>query len=351
MAENNQQYKWRQRRQRNLKITIWILFVILLAAGGTFAYEGMKSGDPLNVAEKYFKNVVGVENYKVETGDRSLNKDNQFVQDYTFTYTADGKEVAQKINMVQQNEKKYGLFEQWELQAAGTGTASVDLIVPAGSQVLIDSVAPDETTRKEDDTLSPAAVCYALTNVDPKSKLQVNGLPFESYEGTLESSGTTLDIRDMLSVSDNAKVQMEELGKSMINELYTAAISNQGADKLGDKFADVPNKANLYKAITENLFENDVLQADNITFEGFRPTFGEVYYPGQDEESFIGIEMKLAYTCSYDAAETETETEAAEQESEAETEAVQKNEKEATFYFRYQDGNCTVTSAEIPGVI
>mgnify|MGYP003378623076 FL=1 len=63
--------------------------------------------------------------------------------------------------------------------------------------------------------------------------------------------------------------------------------------------------------------------------------------------------MKLKYNVSYEPAELSgEETEAVEEsESETETEAVKKAKKEATFYFKYVDGKCTVTSAEVPGVI
>ncbi len=357
---NNQQYKWRQRKQRNMRIGIWIVVVILASVGGTFVYEGLRDSDPQRVAEEYVKKATGVDTFKVETGDRSLNADNQFVQDYTFTYTVDGKETSQRLSLTQQQEKKYGLFDQWALQAAGANAVDMELIVPAGVQVLIDGVSPDESQMKEDDTLSPGAVRYQLSGVEPTAKLQINGLPFESFEGTLETGNGLLDIRDRLEVSENAKVQMEEIGKSMINELYTAVMQLKTSSDLSELFANVPNKDNLFKAISGNLFRSSELQADNITFEGFEPVFGDIYYPGRDEESYIGIEMKLSYTCSYEQAEAQTESESeteteAESESEAETETKntgsEGSKKEATFYFRYQDGKCIVTSAEIPGVI
>ena len=360
MTDNNQQYKWRQRKQRNTRLGIWIVVVILVSVGGTFAYEGLRDSDPQRVAEEYVKKATGVESFTVEAGDRSLNADNQFVQDYTFTYTVDGKETSQRLSLTQQQEKKYGLFDQWAVQAAGANAVDMELIVPAGGQVLIDGASPDVSSVKEDDTLSPGAVRYQLTGVEPTAKLQINGLPFESFEGTLETSNGLLDIRDRLEVSENAKIQMEELGKSMINELYTAVMQGKASSDLGEDFADVPNKDNLFKAISSNLFRGDELQADNITFEGFEPTFGDIYYPGRDEESYIGIEMTLSYTCSYEQAEAETEEETEEEteaqsesESETETESAGNagTKKEAKFYFRYQNGDCVVTSAEIPGVL
>lgn len=371
MAEknNSQQYMWRQRKKRNTWITIWILFVILAAALGTFAYEGMKGADPLNAAKDYFTQATGVTDYTVETGERSLNSENLFVQNYTFTYTADGTENTRKVNMIQSAEKKYGLFDQWTVEAAGASAVDLDLIAPAGSQVLINGVQPDASTVKTDETLSPGAVCYALTGVEPTSTLQVTGLPFDSYEGTLESSSSVLDVRDNLTVSDNAKTQMEEMGKSMLSELFTTVAQDTGADNLSELFDEVPNKANLYRAIHGNLFSDGALRVSSMGFEGFTSTFGDVYYPGTDEESYIGIEMTLKYTCNYvtaDAAsaeaesetETETETQAAESGTEAGTEAAQETnagetavEREAIFYFRYQDGQCICTSAEVPSAI
>lgn len=356
---NNQQYKWRQRKKRNARITVWLILVVVLAACGTFAYEGIKGSDPQNTAEKYFRAAAGITDYTVETGERSLNSDNQFVQDYTFTYTADGKEESRKVSLTQLNEKKYGLFEQWEPQAAAADAVDMDLIVPAGSQVLINKARPDASAVKADETLSPGAVCYRLTQVDPKSVLQINGLPFESYEGTLETSGGVLDARNMLSVSENAKIQMEELGKSMISELYAAAIEQKEASDLSDAFAEVANKENVYKVISQSLYKDDTALTDSITFEGFEPTFGDVYYPGTGEESFIGMEMKLKYTCKYEILQPESEEEEPQSEEEGETETEASTEaqapvsvdKEATFYFRYRDGKCIVTSAEVPGIL
>lgn len=350
---DNQQYKWRQRKKRNLYITVWICLVILFSILVTFAYEGTRAGDPLAVAKEYIKDTTGAEVSKVETGDRSLNADNQFVQEYTLTYTADGKEVQQKMNMVQQNKKKYGLFEQWDVASAAAGSLEAEITAPTGSQVLVDGVRPDESMVKEDEALSPGAVCYQLTGVADGAELQVNGLPFESYKGTIEAGTPVIDVRNYLVVSENAKVQMEELGKSMINQLLTAVVEQKGADKLGNDFAQVANKENLYRVMTGNLVKDDVLQVKSISLDGFKPKFGEVYYPGKDEEAYIGIEMKLKYNVSYEPAELSgEETEAVEEsESETETEAVKKAKKEATFYFKYIDGKCTVTSAEVPGVI
>lgn len=361
MADNNSQYLWRQRKKRNARLTVWIILVILFSAVGTFVFEGMRSSDPKRTAEKYFMENIGVEGYTVEEGERTLNKDNQFVQSYTFQYTADGAVENTAVSLTQQNEKKYGLFEQWKPQIAAAETADLELIAPAGSQVLIDGVRPDAASIKEDETLSPGAVCYRLTGVDPNAKLQVNGLPFESYEGTLQTSGSVLDVRNMLSVSENAKTQMEELGKSMINELYSAAFAKKEASELGEDFARLSNRENLYRAITKDLFQDGELKVEKLSFSGFKPEFEEVEYPGKDGESYVGIDMTLAYTCSVvpangEDSDGEEETwddqteEPQSEETDGESQETQELKKEAVFSFRYQDGNCTVYSAEIPGI-
>lgn len=363
MAEKeNQQYKWRQRKKRNTLLTAWIIGVIIVAAAVTFVIDGTKDGNPLNAAKRYVENVIGVSDYKVETGARSLNNENQFVQEYQFTYTADGKEVTKTINMVEKKDKKYGLFDQWGMDGTATAsTTDLELIAPAGSQVLVNGVAPDSTQIKEDENLSPGAVCYELTGVKTTdSKVQVNGLPFDSYETTIDGSIAVLDVRDQLVVGENAQTQMTEMAKTMINELFTAAIQEKGADSLSSLFAQAANKDNLYKAIHDNLFQNKALKADSITFSEFKPTFGDVYYPGKGEDSYIGMEMTLSYKCSYEPAgeqETETDTEAeSETESETNTPETEKSNsnsatKEAKFYFKYVDGNCTVTTIEVPNAI
>ena len=58
---DNQQYKWRQRKKRNLYITVWICLVILFSILVTFAYEGTRAGDPLAVAKEYIKDTTGAE--------------------------------------------------------------------------------------------------------------------------------------------------------------------------------------------------------------------------------------------------------------------------------------------------
>lgn len=355
--ENNQQYKWRQRKKRNTKITVWVILVILLSAAGTFVYEGMQSSDPLRVAENYFAQEAGMDGYKVETGERSLNEHNQFVQEYTFSYTADGKEVVRTVHMIQQNEKKYGLFEQWVMTDAQEDTRDLELIAPVDSQVLLNGIAPDAGNVKADSNLSPGAVCYILQGVPAENcKIQVNGLPFDSYEGILDTSSSVVDIRDLLVVGENAQTQMTEIGKSMIHELFTAVVENKKAENLGVLFDNAANKENLFKAVKSNLYTDGVLQVQSLGFEGFEAEFGEVYYPGEEEESYIGIEMKLSYTCKYElAAEDVQETAEGETETE-DTGAVdsakeQSVKKEASFYFKYQDGSCIVSSVEVPGVI
>lgn len=365
--DNNQQYKWRQRKKRNAMLTVWILLVILLAAIAVFIYEGMKESNPLTVAENYVTQVVGVTDYSVETGDRSLNADNQFVQDYTFTYTADGQEKSQKVSMTQDSEKKFGLFEQWAPSSNDNKKMDIVVIAPKDSQVLLNGVAPGETSIVEDADLSPAAVRYQFTNVDvSENKLQINGLPFDSYEGTLDGSSTVVDVRDDLKVGENAQTQMLEIGKSMIHELYTAVFDETGADKLSALFDKAANKENLYRAIQSNLYEDGKLKVDSLTFSDFKTEFGDVYYPGTTEENYIGIEMKLTYTVSYDSeseaeteseTETETETEGGETESESESESETEKAagksvgKTATFYFEYRNGECSVRTIEVPSAL
>lgn len=351
----NQQYKWRQRKKRNAKITVWIIVVILLSVAGTFVYEGMRDSDPLRVAERHFQQEAGMDGYKVETGERSLNEQNQFVQEYTFTYTADGKEVSRKIHMVQQNEKKYGLFEQWVMTDAKEDTRDLELIAPAGSQVLLNGVSPDADSVKQDENLSPGAVCYQLTGIPVENcKIQVTGLPFDSYEGILDTSSSVVDIRDQLTVGENAQTQMTEIAKSMISELFTAVVEDKTVEDLGESFADAANRENLFKAVKSNLYQDGALKISSLSFSGFEADFGDVYYPGKNEEGYIGIEMKLSYECSYKpVAEDTTEAEEAESETEGtQTEAkTEQVKKEAVFYFKYQDGNCRVTSVEVPGVL
>ena len=366
MAEKeNQQYKWRQRKKRNTLLAAWIIAVIIVAAAITFVVDGTKNGNPLNVAKRYVENAIGVSDYQVETGARSLNNDNQFVQEYKFTYTADGKEVTKTINMLQQSNKRFGLFDQWGIDGEAAGkTIDLELIAPAGSQVLVNGVAPDASSVKEDENLSPGAVCYALTGVKAQdSKVQVNGLPFDSYETTIDPSTTVLDVREQLVVGESAQTQMTEMAKTMINELFTAAVQEKGASSLSSLFTQAANKDNLYKAIHDNLFQNKTLKVKSITFSDFKPTFGDVYYPGKEEESYIGMEMTLSYTCSYEPtdgqeaeSESETETEAETQESETNTSETEKSNgnsatKEAKFYFKYVNGNCTVTTIEVPNAI
>lgn len=232
------------------------------------------------------------------------------------------------------------------------------MIAPADSQVLINGIAPEADSIKEDENLSPGAVCYVLQEIPAEnSKIQVSGLPFDFYEGTLDTTSSVADIRSLLTVGENAQTQMLELGKSALYELFTAVAENKTADELGELFADAANSENLFKAIKSNLYKDGVIQVQSLRFEGFQAEFGDVYYPGKEEESYIGIEMTLTYDCIYelteDEAETDSDTESdTDAESEEQTTNGKKTEKkEAVFSFEYHDGNCTISSIEVPGVI
>lgn len=368
MADNNQQYMWRQRRKRNARITVWLILVICAAAIATFVYEGMKDSNPQKVAERYVKEKAGVDEFSVKAGNRSLSSANQFVQDYTFTYTADGSEVEKRVSLVQQNEKKYGLFDQWTVQPETVNYVDVQLIAPVGVQVLVDGVAPTDADVQTVDGLSPGAVCYQLSVDDMGGKLQVNGLPFESYEGTVLTGEETVDVRSALEVSENAKVQMEEMGKDMLNELFTAVVSGKQASDLGSLFDQIPDKEDLFQRLSENLTEDGTPRVSSISFEKITPEFGGIYYPGNDEEPYVGMEMKLSYTCSFKSADDADEADETDEaasgdesasggetedgtEEESGTEPETSVEKEAVFFFRYQDGACTVSSVKVPGIL
>ncbi len=362
MTENTQ-YKWRQRKKRKSLFTIWIVVVIVLSALGAFFYEGLKVSNPMNVAKQYLEDGIGVSEYELTAGPRSLNDQNVFQQEYTVKYTADGKEEVKKLNLVQQDDKKYGIFEQWDFEkAAESDRMEVKLIAPVSSQVLVNGVAPTDSEIKIDEAISPGAICYDLTGVEVGAKLQVNGLPFDSYETTITEKDTELDVREQLVVGENAKTQMSEMAKTMINELFTAVVQGQKADSLSKLFDQTPNKANLFKAMKKNLFNGDDLKVSSITFKDFKPEFGEVYYPAPEEDAFIGMNMTLNFTCEYTLAENNQEeseeTDTAEETAESETETEAKKaptkvsvSKKADFYFKYVDGKCVVTSMEVPTII
>lgn len=379
MAENGQ-YMWRQRKKRKSLLTVWVVAVIILAALGTFAYEGLKVSDPANVAKKYLEQEVGVSEYELNAGARSLTNDNLFQQEFTVKYTADGKEEVKKLNLIQRDKKKFGIFEQWDFETQdAVDTIKVELIAPIHSQVLVNGVAPTDSEIKIDQAVSSGAVCYDLTGVEPGAILQVNGLPFDSYETTVSKEDEKLDVREKLVVGENAQTQMTEIAKSMINELFTAVIQGEKEDSLGDLFAQTPNKGNLFKAIKNNLYDGKDLKVSSMTFKGFKPVFGELYYPETGEDAYLGMELTLSYTCEYNLIEKtvevvkaveETSTEEAATEassetaSESETESEKEPEteiktstkkmsveKEAKFYFKYIDGECIPTSMEVPNVI
>ncbi len=365
MADNHQQYMWRQRKKRNLRVGIWLVFVVVASAAGTFAFEGIRDSDPKRAAERYFMRTVGVEGYAVSEGDGTLGEGGQLVKDFTFQYTADGKQVAKTVGMVQSDKKKYGLFASWVPQSAADRAVAFDVVAPAGSQVLADGHAPDMGAAVADESLSAGAARYHFAGVDPQATLQVNGLPFEAYEAAVPADQETVDVRDSLVLSENARVQMEELGKAMLHELYTAAIEGSGAEKLGGDFANVPNKDNLYRSVSNKLRKGGELLVDSVTFSGFGAQFGDVQYPEKDAESYVSVDMTLSYTFAYEAAQGDAqepqteETQADEQQTESgqagdgEAEAAKsqsrQGEKEAKFTFHYQDGACTAATMEVSG--
>lgn len=374
MADNSQ-YMWRQRRKRKSLLTVWIVAVIIMAALGTFAYEGLKESNPLNVAKKYLEQEIGVSEYELSAGTRSLNNDNLFQQEVNVKYTADGKEEERKLILLQQEKKKFGIFEQWDFETQDKGnTMEVELIAPVISQVLVNGVAPTDSEIKVDTAVAAGTVCYDLTEVEIGATLQVNGLPFDSYEAVITEDDAKLDLTEKLVVGENAKTQMTEMAKSMLNELFDVLIQGEKEDALGDLFAQTPNKSNLYKVLKKNLYDGEELKIASMTFKEFKPVFGELKYPEKEGDNDLGMEMTLGFTCDYNQiekqvvikekttavkdteseSETETETEAAETEAETEIKTSTKRmsvKKEAKFYFKYMDGECVVTSMEVPNVL
>lgn len=346
--DKQQQYKWRKHRKNKRILTAWFICVGVLAAAGAFVYQGTYDSNPQKSAERYIKNEKNIEAYTLQSGDRNLSEDGKMVQTFTFTYTPkDGKDpVTGTVDLVRQDKKRYGMFERWVCNDHVDEAKNVKITVPVDSKVMLDQKALDSSLVIEDEKLTAGAKSYVVPYLEKKEyALTVTGLPFENYEVKWkpDQDESSIDVIEQCKLSENAKTQMQELGKQALKEFYSAAVQKQTVQSLGGTFDKVQDKEALLKKATDNLASDPNLTIDQLEFSGFSSTYGEPHFPDAKDESYIGIEVKTKYKCKYTGTRM-TEGE----DGDTGTEESQSYSKEVKFYFIYQSGKCYLKSMELP---
>lgn len=348
--DKQQQYKWRKHRKNKRILTAWFVCVGVLSAAGAFVYQGTYDSNPQKSAERYIKNVKNIEDYTLQSGDRSLSEEGKMVQTFTFTYTPkDSKDpVTGTVDLVRQDKKRYGMFERWVSNDHVDEAKNVKITVPVDSKVMLDQKALDSSLVKEDEKLTAGAKSYVVPYLEKKEyTLTVTGLPFENYESKWkpDQDESSIDVRGECKLSENAKTQMQELGKQVLKEFFSAAVQKQTVQSLGAAFDKVKDKETLLKTVTGNLFSDPGLVIEQLEFSGFNSSYGEPYFPDANDESYIGIEVKTKYNCKYSGTRI-----AEGEDGDTETEESQSYAKEAKFYFIYQGGKCYLKSMELPNL-
>lgn len=348
--DKQQQYKWRKHRKNKRILTAWLVCAGVLSAAAAFVYQGTYDSNPQKSAERYIKNEKNIETYTVQSGERNLSEEGKIVQTFTFTYTPkDSKDpITETVDLIRKDKKRYGMFERWVCNDHVDEAKNVKITVPVDSKVMLDQKTLDSSLVIEDEKMTAGAKSYVLPYLEKKEyQLKVTGLPFEIYETKWkpDQDSSTIDVRGECKLSENAKTQMQELGKQALKEFFSAAVQKQTVQALGSTFDKVQDKETLLKTVTGNLFSDPGLVIKHLEFSGFNSTYGVPYYPEAKDESYIGIEVKTKYNCKYTGNRI-TEGE----DGDTETEESQSYAKEVKFYFIYQGGKCYLKSMEIPNL-
>lgn len=349
--EREQQYKWRKHRKNKRILTIWLVCVALVSMAGAFLYQGMYDSNPTKVAERYMKEQQKVWDYKVSEGTRILKNDGGIVQSFTFTYAPAGskEEITEIYDLTRQDKKRYGVFERWTLTKKIEEVSNFKVVVPAGTKVSLDGKTLDENLIVKDEKLSGGAVSYIVPTLEKREyQLRVTGLPFDSYDTKVNTEQGSIDVRTSLKISENAKTQMEELGKKVLKDFYNAAYKKLTVKTLDETLKKVEKKEILLEGLTENLNSDPDLQLESLVFSKFQSTYGELTYPEAGKETPASIEVKMKYQCEYKGTRTLYDDYG---NSTGETrEEVKSLNQEAKFFVYYEKGKCQVQSVEIPNV-
>lgn len=298
----------------------------IISMDGNKLYKYLElEGDKTFVSKKIFNELLKnndtktseIENYKiteVEYGDGKLTAKVKF----TYTVKGSTSEKTDTINLSKQKEKKFLIFDNWEIADLTADSATMKdykIKVAKGSTVTYAGVKLVDKYLNKDESTSKLDV-YNLPQVfTTKTKLKAilpNGIEIEE-EVTPSSYRSYHTVTfDEDSITDSVKEKLTDKAKSVLTTIYTNAIAKKQFSDIKSNFEhgklDLSDLETNYNDLVTDLSESSTTLT-SINFTNVTLSDLELDDDGNLElEVKVNYDYSVSYTSFSDEEKTHNDT-------------------------------------------
>ena len=279
---------------------------------------------------------------------RTDNNGNEYVDFHAeFRNAEDAVQSEENFTVKKQAKAAFGVFDQWKVLSGHCMVKDLEITVPAGSELYLDSRPVDAAWITRDGVPS-SLDRYRIPSLLPgKVSLVIRHPVLESVNTTLDTNEGSQDYSAQMALKKSAQSECMELGISALKQLYAGAVK-EDAGELG-LFDACAKKAKKFVKNQGSAFHKEDRAFQSVAVSKFAPEYGTPVF-AEGEDGAITVEMKLGYHYLL-REDVTTDTE----ETQEDGTPVQETKRDsrsgdssATFSMTYQNGAWSIASIDVP---
>lgn len=279
---------------------LFILVVILAGAAGGIYHLYEQSQDTYLVKEEYLEYLHNGK-YEQAYAMLELEESEWLTVEHYQTVMANQSVDMDDIKVKQQEEKKWLIFPQWKIVPERQVAKAVQLIVPKDSKVILNGKELEESYKEQNKTVMEDT--YILPELFVGTyPIHIDSPYYESMDAevvvTYQSTSTEIDLSGVV-LKEEFLMELQELGKETIKNLYEAAINESGTEGQNENYESLQDLSYAYNSLTSSIHsEWKSRELREITFSDF-----EITAKVPEEKSgkiCIPIHLQYAYEYQYD---------------------------------------------------
>lgn len=190
------------------------------------------------------------------------------VQDFEVSYeTADGETERMSFSVVNENAKKWFLFDEWYVSSSAV-TDRFQITLPQSAQVTIDGVALDSDDLM--DTAMEGIDIYEVTLFNGNHEISVAVPWCEIYTTDIDTTKDNSLMVSEFSLTEEGEAALEAKLQTALEQMYTAAMSGEDFDAVEALFVSGADNdcEEEYETLSEHLNDGDYT-LNQISFDSF----------------------------------------------------------------------------------
>ncbi len=329
------------------------------------AFELLDQSEEASMSEAEYAEALAGKQYSLsssytldETQKRADSNGSEYVDfQVEFKDAEDKTQLAEEFTVKKQSEAAFGIFDRWKVLSGHCMVKNLEITVPAGAQVYLDT-QPADSAWIVRDNVPYSLDCYRIPGMLPgKKSLVVRHPVLESVNTTLDTNEGNQDYSAQMTLKRSAQSECMELGISALKQLYAAAVKEKTEGL--DLFASCMEQAEQFVKEQGGEFHKEDHTFQSAAVSKFVTSYGmPVFTEGEDGAITVQLTLGYHYLVSEDviAAEDEQDDGATDgedaQDGEAQGRELERRQASgdstATFVMAYRQGAWSIASADVP---